>query len=69
MSGKENKRTEEEMSAEDIAEMELFIKNSQGFCRKVYKKDYCDEDVSELRAEIKESNEAAKRIRSGWDTK
>jgi hypothetical protein len=56
------------LTPEDEREMELFLHNSGKYSEKVYGgKSFCDEEISELRKEIKESNEAVWKIRKDWE--
>ena len=71
MSAEEKNKTADEknveLTPEDDREMELFIQNSQGYCRKVYGgKDFEDKEIDELRKEIKETNKEIKKIKSEW---
>jgi hypothetical protein len=66
-SEKDQKKPGSELTPDDDREMELFLHNSAKYSEKVYGgKTFCDEDVTELREEIKKSNEEIKKIRAGW---
>jgi hypothetical protein len=55
------------LSPDDEREIELFLQNSGKYSEKVYGgKTFCDEEITELRKEIKETNEAVKKIRTEW---
>ena len=56
----------EELTPDDKQEMDLFVKNSQKYCQKIYGQTFCDEELEELRKEIRETNEAAKKIKKEW---
>lgn len=60
-----NKKNED-LTAEDEQEMDLFVQNSQNYCQKVYGKTFDEKEIDELRKEIKENNEAIKKIKSEW---
>ncbi|HEV7643046.1 MAG TPA: hypothetical protein VGO50_03815 [Pyrinomonadaceae bacterium] len=56
------------LTPDDEREMELFLSNSGKYCEKVYGgKTFGDEEIFELRKEIKESNEAIRKIRKDWE--
>jgi hypothetical protein len=55
------------LTPDDEREIELFLHNSGKYCEKVYGgKAFADEEITELRKEIKETNEAVKKIRTDW---
>ena len=56
----------DDLTAEDEQEMDLFVQNSQNYCQKVYGKAFDEKEIDELRKEIKENNEAIKKIKSEW---
>ncbi len=56
----------DDLTAEDEQEMDLFVQNSQNYCQKVYGKTFDEKEIDELRKEIKENNEAIKKIKSEW---
>jgi hypothetical protein len=64
----ENKTAQDNgLSPDDEREIELFLQNSGKYSEKVYGgKTFCDEEIDELRKEIKETNEAVKKIRTDW---
>jgi len=68
--GETDENTAEQSSVltpDDEREIELFLHNSGKYCEKVYGgKTFADEEITELRKEIKETNEAVKKIRTDW---
>jgi hypothetical protein len=55
------------LTPDDEREIELFLHNSGKYCEKVYGgKTFADEEITELRKEIKDTNEAIKKIRTDW---
>jgi hypothetical protein len=68
VTGENTAEQKSSLAPDDEREMELFLYNSGKYSEKVYGgKTFCDEDISELRKEIKESNEAARKIRKDWE--
>lgn len=63
------KAEETPLTAEEERDMERFIRNSQGYCEKIYRKKFEDGEIDELREEIKRSNEKIKKVRTDWDIK
>lgn len=55
-----------ELTGDDERDIERFVENSQGYCQKIYRKAFDDNELEELRKEIKERNEAIKKIKSDW---
>jgi hypothetical protein len=55
------------LTPDDEREIELFLSNSGKYCEKVYGgRTFADEEIVQLRKEIKETNEAVKKIRTDW---